>query len=110
MYRLIITKAAENDLRNAAFYIAYDLKNETAANRLLDEADKQLSTLCDMPECCPLVRDSFLASRGVRMKIIKKYLAFYVIREESKSITVLRFLHSRRDWLSILTDEVIDNL
>ena len=109
MYKLIITKAAENDLRNAVFYIAYDLKNEAAANRLLDETDKQLSALCDMPECNPLVRDSFLASKGVRIKIIGKYLAFYVIREESKSITVLRFLHSRRDWTSILPDEIIDN-
>lgn len=109
MYTLIITKAAENDLRNAAFYIAYDLKNEAAANRLLDETDKQLSALCDMPECNPLVRDSFLASKGVRIKIIGKYLAFYVIREESKSITVLRFLHSRRNWISILTDEITDN-
>ncbi len=109
MYKLIITKAAENDLRNAVFYIAYDLKNEAAANRLLDETDKQLSALCDMPECNQLVRDSFLASKGIRIKIIGKYLAFYVIREESKSITVLQFLHSRRDWTSILTDEIIDN-
>ena len=79
MYKVKLTKAAKSDLKNAAFYIAYDLKNEAAANRLLDETDKQLSALCDMPE-------------------------------ESKSITVLRFLHSRRDWASILTDEIIDNL
>ena len=109
MYKVKLSKAAKSDLKNAAFYIAYDLKNEAAANRLLDETDKQLSALCDMPECNPLVRDSFLASKGVRIKIIGKYLAFYVIREESKSITVLRFLHSRRNWISILTDEITDN-
>lgn len=107
-YKINITKAAEIDMQNAVFYIANNLKNKTAANRLLDAADKELSALCKMPERNPLVRDSFLASNGVRMQMIKKYLAFYVIREESKSITVLRIVHSRRDWISILTNEIIE--
>lgn len=107
-YKLVITKAAETDLRNAVFYIADNLKNKIAADSLLDAVENELSRLCDMPERNPLVQDAFLASNGVRMQIIKKYLAFYAVREENKSITVLRILHSRRDWLSILTNDIID--
>lgn len=109
MYKVKLSKAAKSDLKNAAFYIAYELKNETAAKRLLDQANKQLSALSETPECCPLVRDSFLAANAVRMMTIRKYLAFYIIQEESHSVFVLRIIHSRRDWTSILTDEIIDN-
>lgn len=109
MYKINITKAAEIDLQNAVFYIANNLKNKTAANRLLDAVEKELSSLCDMPERNPLVRDSFLASNGVRMQMIKNYLAFYVIRKENSSVTVLRIVHSRRDWITILTNEIIEN-
>ena len=109
MYKINITKAAEIDLQNAAFYIANNLKNKTAANRLLDAVEKELSSLCDMPERNPLVRDSFLASNGVRMQMIKNYLAFYVIRKENSSVTVLRIVHSRRDWITILTNEIVEN-
>lgn len=109
MYSVNITEAAEADLRDAAFYISGKLKNKTAADRFLEAVDKELSALCDMPQRNPLVRDTFLASNGVRMQMIKKYLAFYIIREESSSVTVIRLLHSRRDWLTILTNEIIDN-
>ncbi len=79
MYKVKLSKAAKSDLKNAAFYIAYELKNEAAAKRLLDQANKQLSALSETPECCPLVRDSFLAANAVRMMTIRKYLAFYII-------------------------------
>ncbi|MBD5104261.1 MAG: type II toxin-antitoxin system RelE/ParE family toxin [Ruminococcaceae bacterium] len=109
MYKINITKAAENDLQNAAFYIANNLKNKMAADRLLDSAEKELTSLCDTPERNPLVRDSFLASNGVRIQKIKNYLAFYVVRNENHSVTVLRILHSRRDWITILTNEIVEN-
>lgn len=109
MYKINITKAAEIDLQNAAFYIANNLKNKMAANRLLDAAEKELSLLCDMPERNPLVRDSFLASNGVRIQMIKNYLAFYVIRKENSSVTVLRIVHSRRNWITILTNKIVEN-
>lgn len=109
MYKINITEAAEADLKDAVFYIAGNLKNKTAADHFLEAADKELSSLCDTPQRNPLVRDTFLASNGVRMQMIKKYLAFYVIREESCSVNILRIIHSRRDWLNILTNEIIDN-
>ena len=35
--------------------------------------------------------------------MIKNYLLFYVVDENSKTVTVIRFLHGRRNWKSILT-------
>lgn len=107
MYKINITDTAFDDLQNAALYIADTLSNKAAANRLLDDAEEKLSSLSDFPERNSLVGDSFLAANGIRMTIIHKYLAFYVIREETKTVTILRIIHSRRDWIPILKNDII---
>lgn len=109
-YKINITETAQDDLHKAALYIAHTLNNKAAANRLLDTAAKKLSSLADFPERNSLVSDIFLSSNGIRMQIIKKYLAFYVIREETKSVTVLRIIHSRRDWITILKNDIKENV
>lgn len=106
MQQINISETAENDLYNAALYISENLKNNAAAILFLDVAAEKISSLTDFPERNALVRDSFLAANGIRMQLINKYLAFYVIREETKSVTILRILHSRRNWISILTNEM----
>lgn len=106
MYKINITETAQADLHNAALYIANTLNNKAAAMRLLDTAEDEISSLADFPERNPLVRDALLAANGIRVQAIKKYLAFYVVRNETNSVTVLRIIHSRRDWVSILKDDI----
>lgn len=104
MYKIVITNLAENDLKDAISYISNELKNKTAAKNLLDETESVINSLSDMPDRYPVVRDTALAAQGIRMINIRNYSAFYVVREESNSVTVLRFLYSRRDWINILKD------
>ena len=105
MYIVNITDTAHNDLQNAALYIANALNNKSAANRLLDTADRELSSLSDFPERNPLVQDSFLSRNGIRMQMINNYLAFYIVHTKEKTVTILRIIHSRRDWISILKSD-----
>lgn len=105
MYKINITDTASSDLRQSALYIAINLNNKIAAENLLDAADKEISSLADFPYRNKLVEDDFLASIGIRIQIVQNYFVFYVIREETKTISILRFLHSRRDWMSILKSE-----
>lgn len=102
MYKVVVTKPAEEDLRKAVSYIANDLKNIIAAKNLLNEVETAIKSLSEMPKRYHIVDDELLAIQGIRMVQIKNYLAFYVVREETKSVTVLRFLYARRDWLNIL--------
>lgn len=106
-YQVNITKNAERDLNNAALYIAGTLGSNIAAVRLLDTADEVLSSLSDFPKRNGLVRDTLLAENGIRVQMINNYLAFYVIREETKSVTVLRIINSRRDWASMLRKDIL---
>ena len=81
-YKIVITNTALADIRSAVLYIADTLMNKSAANKLLDEVDKKIGALSDNPYINPPVRDSFLASNGIRFQLVNNYIAFYVIHEE----------------------------
>lgn len=101
-YRLHITNTAERDLTQAADYIEFVLKNPSAADALLEEADRKINALRPFPKEHPLVDDKLLASWGIRFVQVKNYLAFYVVSEMEEQITVVRFLYAKSNWLSIL--------
>lgn len=105
-YTIIITKSATADMDKTFQYISEKLKNSIAAARLITESKKAINSLSDMPYRIPLVRDDYLAEYGIRMIQIKKHLAFFVIAEDTKTIYILRFLYSRRDWHNILKTDI----
>jgi len=110
MFNVNITEIAEKDIFDAAMYIAHNLSNITAANHLLDESDAAAKSLSDFPMRHPLVRDDFLASKGLRSLPVKKYLMFYVVREETHNVNVIRFIHSRRDWVKLFNESMFDEI
>lgn len=101
-YRVHITRKAEQDLSRALDYIEISLKNPQAADRLLDEAERLLGNLAQMPERYALPEDKLLTAWGVRFVQIKKYLAFYVVDKEAQTVHIIRFLYGKSDWRSIL--------
>lgn len=101
-YHVHITTAAERDLNRAADYIEFSLKNPSAADNLVDEAEEALSSLSQMPERFALVNDKLLAAWGIRFVQVKNYLAFYTVSQTSDAVYVLRFLYGKSDWMSIL--------
>ena len=102
MYQIKITEPAENDIQSAINYIVRDLKNPAAALQLFDDAYEAINSLEDMPFRHPLVKDEILASYGFRFFPVDNYIVFYVVREETETVVIERFLYNRRDWGSIL--------
>lgn len=105
-YEVNLTKSALSDIQSAVLYISATLCNEQAAIKLLDDIDKRVSALSETPYINPLVKDSFLAANGIRFQMIGNYMAFYVIHEEEKTVSVIRVQHSRRDWISLLKHDL----
>ena len=101
-YDIYITAAAERDLLRASDHIEFVLKNPKAADDLINEAEKQITSLTDFPEKYKLVDDTVLASWGIRFVIVNGYLAFYTISENTKQVIVVRFLFQKSNWNSIL--------
>lgn len=105
-YHIHITRAAERDMERAADYIEYTLKNPKAADELLDEADMTINSLAQMPERYALADDKVLAAWGIRSIQVKKYLAFYVIAKDTRTIHIIRFLYGKSDWVSLLRNTI----
>jgi len=103
MYSVNITKIAEEDILSAINYIANVLKAPMAANKLLDDIEKQEEVLENMPNIYPLVHDEYLAAKGLKFVIIRNYLLFHIVNEDEKVVSVIRFLYGRRDWKNIVT-------
>ena len=105
MYSLNITDIAEEDILSAVRYISNVLKAPAAANNLLDEVEKHEEILATTPTMYPFVSDEYLAEKRLKFVTVKNYIMFYTVNEDEKTVTVIRFLHSRRDWKNILADE-----
>ena len=103
IFEIKITQPAQDDLRGIYKYISEDLQNHTAASNMISKIDKRIQSLKKSPERYPLVRDSYLASKGFRVTVVKNYLVFFIIRKVTKSVSVMRVLYGRRDWLRILS-------
>lgn len=102
MYHIDITEPAELDMLEAATYIAVELHNRAAADRLLDDAIEAINSLEEMPQRHPLVDDAYLTDRGFRSFPVHNYLVFYAVREARKTVVIERFIYGKRDWVNIL--------
>jgi plasmid stabilization system protein ParE len=105
VYHIDITEEAEQDIQESTRYIATEFDNINAADRLLDEVEEAIYSLEEMPLRHALVDDCVLAARGVRFFPIHNYLVFYAVREETRTVVIERFIHGRRDWITILKGE-----
>ena len=102
MYKVIVKEIARDDLRSAVRYIANELKNPSAANRLADEFEKHVLELTEMPERYQLLQDRFLALNQIRAFSVGNYLAFYTVHPETQTVAILRFLYGKRNWMRII--------
>lgn len=106
-YSLNITKHAERDIQAAADYIEFNLYDQKASDDLLDAVEASVSELRNYPLKYQLAEDAVLKTWGIRYFSVKNYLVFYVV--EKNMIYIVRFLNQKRDWISILRREGIDN-
>lgn len=105
-YEIRITTAAEKDIENAADYIERVLYNPQAVDALLDAIETKVANLADFPQQFSVVDDSVLRTWGIRFAQVKNYLIFYTVSEQDKRVDILRFLYGKRDWASILGQEL----
>ena len=101
-YRVRAMQSAQADMREVHRYISEDLQNPDAAVRRVKLLEESIRSLKTMPARFPLVLDDYLASKGFRVMVIKTQLVFFVIREDTKAVSVIRILYVRRDWARLL--------
>ena len=108
-YQIDISRRAQQDLDDCARYIAYQLKNLSAAQTLLRNAFRAIDSLEELPSRFSVVRDPFLESLGIRFLPVQGYLAFYQVNEATQTVHILRFLYGKSNWASILKADFTPN-
>lgn len=99
-YRIEITKLAEEDLENIGDYIAYKLKNPSAAINTVSGIRTKLNDLACFPEKSELDEDEELAKLGIRKIYYRNYKIYYSIEEET--VYIIRILHMLVDSRTLL--------
>ena len=99
-YQINITELAEKDLENAGDYIAYELKNPSAAESTVSGIRAKINSLVNFPEKNELDEDELLAGLGVRKDYYRNYKIYYVIKKDT--IYIVRILHMLVDSKAVL--------
>ena len=97
-FRVLLSREASADLENIADYITFTLREPATARQQISKLRTAIESLQVLPIRHGLVQDSYLAAQGIRMLPVHNYLIFYFVQEETKTVTVLRIVHGRRDW------------
>jgi plasmid stabilization system protein ParE len=105
-YTIDVSPKVNNELFAALDYISSDLYSPQAAENHLAEFERTLELLEENPYIRPLVRYDYLADKGFRSIMVKKYYVFYTVDKEAGVVNLIRFIHSRRDWASIVSESV----
>lgn len=96
-FKLKIYSVAKKDLYDIADYI--NSLSPDASKRQFDAITQKISTLAQMPERCPLLKDTNLRLKGYRTLNVNNYIVFFVIKGET--VQIRRILYGKRnyEWL-----------
>lgn len=101
-YSIDITEPAEIDLIKMGEYIAIELLEPSIAQKVVNKIVDAVLELEELPFRNALVADEKLAKQGIRKIIVENYMVFYIVTEESKTVTIVRISYGRRDWINLL--------
>jgi len=94
---VVLSGPAISDLNGIVEYISVERQEAVHANNLVAKLKEAIMQLVVLPKRHPLGSDEYLARQGIRMLVVDSYLVFYRL-SEGEAVTLIRILHSRRNW------------
>ena len=102
MYNVEILPVARKDMLDTVSYISMQLSNPKAASDLSDELTKKINSLAKRPYINPAYVPIRPLKHDYRKLIVKNYIVFYWVDEETETVTVARVIYSKRNYDSML--------
>lgn len=101
-FNIEITEPAEKDIYEIRRYITEELLEASIAKKVINKIGETIISLEEYPLRHSLVIDERLSELGIRKILIDNYVIFYIVDEKLKTVTIIRILYGKRDWLSLL--------
>lgn len=97
IYQVILSDAANRDLRNIFEYIFYELKAPQSASGMLDKLEKAVLSLEEMPNRHKVIEREPWLSRKVRLMPVGNYVVIYFVDDNKYEVNIMRIIYGGRD-------------
>ena len=97
IYQVILSDAANRDLRNIFEYIFYELKAPQSASGMLDKLEKAVLSLEKMPNRHRIIEREPWLSRKVRLMPVGNYVVIYFVDDNKYEVNIMRIIYGGRD-------------
>ena len=97
-YELMVTERAEELLDRLVYYQLFELKNEPAANRLMDGIESIYGRLECNPLQFPVSCDEYLYDRGYREAVVPGMNYIVVFSVANRTVTILGIFHQLKNF------------
>jgi len=106
IYSVEISGQAEKDLKGIYEYISFVLLSPTNASKQLQQIFTAISKLDYMPERYSKYEKEPWQSRGLRQMPVNNYIVFYLVNNETLTVTVTAVMYKKRECQLHLNSEV----
>ena len=96
-YKVNISPEAIKDINGIYEYISQVLYEENIAVKMIKLLQESILSLDEVPNRFKRFDNEPWKSRGVHIMPVKKYLVFYIVDDNKKSVDVIRIIYGSRD-------------
>lgn len=97
MYTIEYLPTARKDIKEITGYIAFELFNPDAAERLVRYILKAVNSLSETPYKYPEYYPTKSLDEKYRRIVVRNYDVFYYVDEDSQKVVVSRVIYAGRD-------------
>ena len=101
-YTVKLTVKANEDIAEIFEYISNVLCEKEVAVNMIKLLEKNIMSLDEMPGRFRIYENEPWKSRGLHIMAVKKYLVFYIIDSDTKSVNIIRVMYGSRDYENII--------
>lgn len=104
-YSVIYSPEAKDDLREIYAYIAFDLRAPDTAESQVNRIRKEVRSLDFMPSRYAIVDWEPWRGMGMHRVPVDNFIIYYVVNNDSRTVTVIRIFYGGRDVEGIVNAE-----
>ena len=107
-YSVIYSPEARNDIKEIYSYIAFELLVPDTAEGQVNRIRKTIHSLDFMPSRNPIVDWEPWKSMGMHKVLVDNYVVFYIISDDTFTVTIIRIVYGGHDFQNIASQTNIN--
>lgn len=97
-YKILFSIKAKNDLKLIVSYIKNNLLEPNIAQKYAKLIQNEIKGLEYSPKKFPILDIKIKGYKEIRKLTVKKYIIFYIVEEENKTVIINRILGGSMNW------------